>query len=84
MVRIFKERLNLQLPLIFCSGIRLVFETVFIAGQIAENRFGGLSEISDIFITKFSVFSYMILQFRLKAVWKISKPYCMTLKTVTT
>ena len=22
----------------------------------------------------------MILQFRLKAVWKISKPYCMTLK----
>ena len=24
----------------------------------------------------------MILQFRLKTVWKISKPFCMTLKTV--
>ena len=39
-------------------------------------------EISDKFITKFNVFSYVILQFRFKTVWKISKPYCMTLKTV--
>ena len=82
MVTVFKEKLNLQLPLIFYSSIRFVFETVFISEQIAENRFGALLEISDKFITKFNVFSYMILQFRLKTVWKISKPYCMTLKTV--
>ena len=68
MVTVFKEKLNLQLPLI--------------SEQIAENRFEALLEISDKFITKFNVFSYMILQFRLKTVWKISKPYCMTLKTV--
>ena len=37
-------------------------------------------EIRDKFITKFNVFSYMILQFWLKTVWEISKPYCMTLK----
>ena len=66
----------------FYSSIKLVFKTVFISEKIAENRFGALLEISDKFITKFNVFSYMILQFRLKAVWKISKPYCMTLKTV--
>ena len=77
---VFKEKLNLQLPLIFYSSIRFVFETVFISEQIAENRFGALLEISDKFITKFNVFSYMILQFRLKTVWKISKPYCMTFK----
>ena len=82
MVTVFKEKLNLQLPLIFYSSIRFVFETVFISEQIAENRFEALLEISDKFITKFNVFSYMILQFRLKKVWKISKPYCMTLKTV--
>ena len=46
--------------------------------QIVENRFEDLLEISDKFITKFNVFSYMILQFRLKTVWKISKPYCIT------
>ena len=56
------------------SSIRFAFETVFISEQIAENRFGALSE--------FHVFSYMNLQFMLKTVWKISKPYCMTLKTV--
>ena len=39
-------------------------------------------EISDKFITNFNVFSYVILQFRFKTVWNISKPYCMTLKTV--
>ena len=39
-------------------------------------------EINGKFVTKFNVFSYLILQFRLKTVWKISKPYCMTLKTV--
>ena len=82
MVTVFKEKLNVYLPLIFYSSISFVFETVFISEQIAENRFGALLEISDKFITKFNVFSYMILQFRLKTVWKISKPYCMTLKTV--
>ena len=60
-----------------------VFETTFISEQIAENRFGALLEISDKFITKFNVFSYMILQFRLKTVWKNWKPYCLTFKTVT-
>ena len=82
MVTAVKEKLNLQLPHIFYSRIRFVFETTFISEQIADNRFGALLEISDKFITKFNVFSCMILQFRLKTVWKISKPYCMTLKTV--
>ena len=82
MVTVFKEKLNLQLPLIFYSSIRFVFETVFISEQIAENRFGALLEISDKFITKFNVFSYVILEFVFKTVRKISKPYCMTLKTV--
>ena len=80
MVTVFKEKLNLYLPLIYYS--RFVFETIFISEHIAQNRFGALTEISDKFITKFNVFSYMISQFRLKTVWKISKPYCMTLKTV--
>ena len=66
----------------FYSSIKLVFETAFISEQIADNSFGALLAISDKFITKFNVFSYMILQFKLKTVWKISKPYCMTLKTV--
>ena len=65
-----------------CSSIKFVSETVFIPETIAENRFGALLEISDKFITKFDVFLCMILQLRLKTVWKISKPYCMTLKTV--
>ena len=82
MVTVFKEKLNVYLPLIFYSSISFVFETVFISEQIAENRFGALLEISDKFITKFNVFSYMVLQFRLKTIWKISKPYCMTLKLV--
>ena len=82
MVTVFKEKLNLQLPLIFYSSIRFVFETVFISEQIAENRFGALLEISDKFITKFNVFSYMVLKFSPKTVWKISKPYCMTLSTM--
>ena len=75
MVTVFKESSD---TVVF----RFVFETVFISEQTVENRFGALLEISDKFITKFNVFSYMILQFRLKTVWKISKPYCMTLKTV--
>ena len=83
MATVFKEKLNLKLPVIFNSSIRFVFEIAFISEQIAENSFGALLEISDKFITKFNVFSCMILQFRLKTVWKISKPYCMTLKTVT-
>ena len=58
MVTVFKETLNLQLPIIFYSSIRFLFETVFILEQIAENRFGPLSEISDKFITKFNIFSY--------------------------
>ena len=80
MVTVFKEKLSLQLPLIFYSSIRFLFETAFISEQIEENRFGALLEISDKCITK-TVFSYMILEFRLKTVWKISRPYCMTLKT---
>ena len=83
MVTLFKEKLSILQSLIFYSSIRFIFETAFISEQIAENRFGALLEISDKFITKFNVFSCMILQFRLKTVWKISKPYCMTLKTVT-
>ena len=67
MVTVFKEKLNLQLPLIFCSSIKFVFETAFISEQIPDNRFGALSEISDNFITKFNILSYMILQFRLKS-----------------
>ena len=55
------------------TSIRFVFETVFISEQIAENRFGALLEISDKFITKFNMFSYMNLQFRLKQAWKISQ-----------
>ena len=33
MVTVFKENLNLQLPLIFYSSIRTVFETIFISEQ---------------------------------------------------
>ena len=55
---------------------------MFIAEKIAENRFGASLEISDKFSAKFNVFKYMVLQFMLKTVWKISKPYYMTLKTV--
>ena len=86
MVTVFKENLNLQLLLIFYSSIRFVFETTSISDQIAESlelwRCGDLLEISDKLITRFNVFGCMILQFRLKTVRKISKPYCMTLKTV--
>ena len=82
MVTVFNEKLNLQLPLTFHSNVRFVFETTFISEEIVENRFAALLEISDKFVTKFNVFSYMILQFRLKTVWKVSKPYCMTFKTV--
>ena len=82
MITVFKENLNLQLPLIFYSSISSVFDTVFISKQIVENRFRALFEISDKIVTKFNVFSYMVLQLKFKTVWKISKPYCMTLKTV--
>ena len=81
MVTVFKEKLNLQLPFIFCSSNRFGFKTAFISEQISENRFGALLEISDKFITKFNVFSYMILQFMFQTIWKTAKPYCMTLKT---
>ena len=63
-------------------SIRFVFETAFISEQIADNGSVALLKISEKFITKFNVFSYMNLQFRFKTVWKISKPYRMTLKTV--
>ena len=56
----------IELPLIFYGSIRFVFETAFTSEQIAESRFGGLLEIRDKFITKFNVFSYMILQMGLK------------------
>ena len=72
MITVFKENLNLQLPLVFYSSIRFVFETIFISEQIAENRFGALLEISDSLATKLNVFRYMILQFRLKTVSKAS------------
>ena len=62
---------NALLPLIFYGSIRFVFETAFISEQIAENRFGALLENRDKFITKFNIFSNMILQLRLKTVWKI-------------
>ena len=66
MVTVFKEKLNLHLPLIFYSSMKFVFQILFISEQIAENKFWALLETSDIFITKFNVFSYMILKFRLK------------------
>ena len=81
MITVFKENLNLQPHLISYSNIRFVFETAFISEQIVEKTFGVLLKISDKFITKFNVFSNMILEFRLKTVWKISKPYCVPLKT---
>ena len=52
------------------NSVRFLFETIFISEQIAENRFGDLLEISDKFIPKVNVFSYMILHFRFKTVWK--------------
>ena len=66
MVTVFKEKLNLHLPLIFYSSMKFVFQIPFISEQIAENKFWALLETSDKFITKFNVFSYMILKFRLK------------------
>ena len=51
MVMVFKENINLQLPLTFYSSIWFVFEKVFISKQIAENRFGDLVEIRDKFFT---------------------------------
>ena len=36
MMTVFKENLNLQLPLLFYNSIRFAFETAFILGQIAE------------------------------------------------
>ena len=75
------QRKLLATPYIYIS-IRFVFETAFISEQVAENRFGVLLQIKDKFITEFIVFSKMLLQLRLKTVWKISKPYSMTLKTV--
>ena len=62
----------------FYSSIRCVFETVFISEQIAENWFGAFLEISDKFISS----GFMIMKFRLKSVWRISEPYCMTLQIV--
>ena len=72
MVTVLKENLNLELPLVFYSNIRFVFETVFISGQIAEDRFIASLEISDKFITTLKVFNHMVLQFRFKIVWEIS------------
>ena len=36
MVTDFKEKLNLELPFIFYSSIRFVFETAFISEKISE------------------------------------------------
>ena len=68
----FQRKPKLIVALLFYSNIRFVFETAFILEQIAENRFGFLLDISDKFTKKLNVFSYMILHFRLKTVWKIS------------
>ena len=78
MVIFFRENLNFYLPLIFYISIRCVFETRFISEQITEYWFGAWLDTSDKFISS----AFMMLQFRLKTVSKISKPYCMTLKTV--
>ena len=72
MVTVSKENLNLWLTATFYRSIMFVFETVFISEQTAKHRFGVLLEISDKFISKLSVFSYMIFQFRLNTIWKIS------------
>ena len=72
-VAAFKENLNLQLFLVFYSSIRLVFETVFISEKITENMLGALLAISNKFISKLNVFSYMILQFSLKQFGKFHK-----------
>ena len=80
MVTVFKENLNLQLPLIFYNSIRFLFDDLF-QNKLQRTGLGRCQRLVT-FIAKFNVFSYMILQFRLKKVWKISKPYCMTLKTV--
>ena len=82
MVTVFKENLNLQLPFIFYSSIRFLFETVSISKQIAENRFGALLEISGKFITKFIVLAIWFCSSGLKQYG--FKPYCMVLKTVAT
>ena len=57
--------------LYFTVVLGLYLKHKFISEQSAEHRFGALLEISDKFITKFNVFSYIILQFRLKTVSKI-------------
>ena len=70
-VTVFKENLNLELPLIFYSSIRwFVFERGFVSEPLAENRLESLLEIIDKFITK--LFLAMILQFALKTVWEVS------------
>ena len=72
-VTVFKEKLNLYLPLIFYSSL------AFISEQIAEKRFGALLGLVTNLLPSLM---FLATQFRLKTVWKISKPYCMTLKTV--
>ena len=72
MVTVFKENLRATTPFLFYSSVRFVFETVFISESIAGNWLGSLLEISGKFITKLNVCSYLILQFMLKTVWKIS------------
>ena len=42
MAAVLKENLNLELSLIFYSSVVFIFETVFIAEQITEKRFGAL------------------------------------------
>ena len=66
MITVFRENLNLQVPLTFYTNIRFLIETMFISEQIAENMFGALLEISDKFITKSNAFSYMICSSGLK------------------
>ena len=59
MVTVFKENLNLELPLIFYISIWwFVFERGFVSEPLAENRLGSLLEIIDRFITNLNVFSH--------------------------
>ena len=59
MVTVFKEDLNLELPITFYRSIRwFVFERGFVSEPLAENRLGSLLEIIDKFITNLNAFSH--------------------------
>ena len=81
MLTVFQENLNLQLPLYFTAILGLYLKQYLFQNKLQITDL----ELCQRLVTNLSLssmFSYMVLQFRLKTVWKISKPYCMTLKTV--